>query len=306
MESTMSDLIGPNTVGRPVRMVSLSFYLQPWEKITEQVDAEGSRGVDLLVLPEVWTGNEPERPDGPTMTAMAALAQKHRMYIVCPVNRLVDGQRFNSTILIGRSGKICGIYDKVFPYWDEFDLTPPARPGRKVFVYETDFGKLGVATCFDANFPEVWQDLADEGAELVVWSSAYSGGRTLAAHAITHHYYIVTSTWTQDCLVYDITGDVLLDEKSEDINVSRITLDLDRGIYHRNFNTDKLEKLLLEQSDDVEREKYLEREGWFVLKAKRPGVSARKLAKEYGLEELRSYIDRSRREINKMRIEKEN
>ncbi len=297
----MSSQNGSNTAGRPVRVVSLSFYPRSYETITEIVDAEDLRGVDLVVLPETWTGNEPERLDGPALTAMVTLAKKHRMYIASPVYRLVEGQRFNSTILIGRKGEICGIYNKIFPYWDEFKLMPPSRPGSKPVVYETDFGKLGVATCFDANFPEVWQGLADAEAELVVWSSAYSGGRTLATHAITHHYYVVTSTWTQDCLVYDITGDVLLDEKREDINVSRITLDLDRGIYHVNFNMDKLERLLQEHGDEVEREMSLEREEWFVLKARRPGVSARGLAREYGLEELREYIRRSRREISKMR-----
>ena len=38
-----------------------------------------------------------------------------------------------------------------------------------------------------------------------------------------------------------------------------------------------------------------------MLQAKRPGVSARALARQYGLEELRDYINRSRREIDKMR-----
>jgi hypothetical protein len=42
-------------------------------------------------------------------------------------------------------------------------------------------------------------------------------------------------------------------------------------------------------------------EQWFVLKAKRPGVSARALARQYGLEELRHYIERSRVAIDKLR-----
>ena len=42
-------------------------------------------------------------------------------------------------------------------------------------------------------------------------------------------------------------------------------------------------------------------EGWFVLKAKRPGVSARELARKYDLEELRPYLNRSRCEIDKCR-----
>ena len=39
-------------------------------------------------------------------------------------------------------------------------------------------------------------------------------------------------------------------------------------------------------------------EQWFVLKAKRPGASARELARQYGLEELRHYLDRSRESID--------
>ena len=64
------------------------------------------------------------------------------------------------------------------------------------------------------------------------------------AHAINHHYYIVTATLLSDCLVYDITGRLLRDERSKGVNVSRITLDLDRGIYHQNFNIDKRDRLL--------------------------------------------------------------
>ena len=128
---------------------------------------------------------------------------------------------------------------------------------------------------------------------------AYSAGTTLQAHALIHHFYIVTATQTRDCLVYDITGGELLYEKSDDINVSRITLDLDRGIYHENFNLNKRDRLLSERGGDVVQEQHLDREQWFVLKAQRPGISARDLARQYGLEELRDYIDRSRRTIDK-------
>ena len=45
----------------------------------------------------------------------------------------------------------------------------------------------------------------------------------------------------------------------------------------------------------------LPREEWFVLAAKRPGVSARQLGRAYGLEELRDYQDRSRAGIDALR-----
>jgi hypothetical protein len=111
----------------------------------------------------------------------------------------------------------------------------------------------------------------------------------------------VTSTQTRETIVYDITGEEVLYEKSKDINISRITLDLDRGIYHQNFNIPKRDRLLREHPEDIMQEKWMDREQWFVLKAKRPGVSARELARQYGLEELRDYISRSNGEIDKMR-----
>jgi len=63
----------------------------------------------------------------------------------------------------------------------------------------------------------------------------------------------------------------------------------------------KLAKLLKERVDDVEREKWLPKEGWFLLKAKRPGISARALARQYGLEERRPYINRTRCDVDKAR-----
>jgi hypothetical protein len=180
-------------------------------------------------------------------------------------------------------------------------VRPPIAVGGEAPVFEVDFGRLGLAICFDANFPEVWKRLADQGAELVAWSSAYSAGTTLQAHALNHHFYIATSTQKSDCIVYDLTGQEALYEKSDGLNITRTTLDLDRGIYHVDFNLKKRDRLLQERASEVEQERYLEREAWFVLRAVRPGVSARALARAYGLEELRDYIERSRREIDRMR-----
>ena len=111
----------------------------------------------------------------------------------------------------------------------------------------------------------------------------------------------MTATGERDCQVYYITGEQMVDQKSKDVNVVHVTLDLDRGIYHENFNLSKRDKLLKEHAGDVELEKMLPREEWFVLRATKPGLSARALAHQYGLEELRDYIDRSRRGIDAMR-----
>jgi predicted amidohydrolase len=292
-------------IGRPVRVVSVGFKSSArLEEIVQRVDEEGSRAPDVIILPELCRGQDKtsEEPlHGPTVTAMAALAKKHRSYIAVAIDRREGERRLNTVVFLDRSGQAVCAYDKVFPYWSEYDVSPPVGPGEAVQVYDADFGRVGFATCFDVNFPEVWRQLSDKGAELVIWPSEYSAGVSLQAHAINHHYYIVTSSQTPDCIVYDITGEQLLYSRAEPFNISRVTLDLDRGIYHENFNISKRDKLLKKRPQDLEQEKWMQLEQWFVLRAKRPGVSARKVAHQYGLEELRHYLERSRLAIDARR-----
>lgn len=291
-------------VGRPVRVVSLCFRDQDFGKIIMLVDQEASKGTDIIVLPETWRGqNQPETLQGETITTLSKLAKKYKTYILSPIDRTDGKDRYNTAVLIDREGKVVFGYDKVYPYWAEFDLKAGAvSPGANgEMVYDTDFGRIGVGICFDSNFPEVWQALRDKGAEVVFWPSAYSAGSQLQAFALMHHYYIVTSTYTRDCQVYDITGERILDEKSGDVTIARTTLDLDRVIFHENFNIKKRDALLKAHGNEVEQEIFLDREQWFVLRAKKPGVSARELSKKFEMEELVDYQDRSRREIDKKR-----
>jgi beta-ureidopropionase len=305
-ESTTQQHSSPSDgVGRLVRITSISFPNGvPLEEIGQQVDKAGAAKVDVIALPELCRGQDDKSEEdlhGPTVTMMAGLAKKHKTYIVCPIDRRNKNLRVNTVVLLDRDGKVACVYDKVFPYWSEYDVHPSTDVGEDAEVYRTDFGLLGFATCFDVNFPEVWKRLSDKGAEVVIWPSAYSAGTSLQAHAINHHFYIVSVTQTSDCLVYDINGEKLLYKKSDKINVATVTLDLDRSIYHENFNIAKRDKLLKEHPEDIVQEKWMQLEQWFVLKAKRPGVSARELAKQYGLEELRHYLDRSRRSIDEKR-----
>lgn len=288
-------------LGRPVRIVSIGLKNPlPLEKISTLVDQEGFQGTDMIVLPETVRGVDKaseETLHGPTVTAMRALASKHKTYIVCPIDRRDGRRRVDSAVLLDRSGQIVCVYNKVFPFWGE-----PFVPGQETRVYQTDFGPVGFAICFDVNFPEVWRRLGDQGAGLVIWPSDYSGGRSLQAHAINEHYYIVTCSRAPDCIAYDITGERLLYKRTEnEVSIGRITLDMDRCIFHENFNIQKRDKLLKEHAGDVEQDEWLRPEQWFVLRAKRPGVSARALARQYGLEELRHFISRSRIAVDKRR-----
>jgi predicted amidohydrolase len=236
---------------------------------------------------------------------MSRLAKKHRAYIVCPIHRADGKQGFNSAVLLDREGKVACVYNKLYPVWGEECVGLSVQPGSVVCVHQADFGRIGLAICFDVNWSPLWEQLSNQGAELVIWVSAYSAGRSLQAQAIGYNYYVVSSTWIPDCRVYDLDGEQLVydtNNQGDGKNVTRLTLDLDRCIFHQDLNRpEKIGRLLKERGDDVAEDKWLSSEGWFVLKAKRPGVSARELAREYGLEELRHYLNRSQCEIDKCR-----
>lgn len=300
----------PDAIGRPVRLVSIGFPAGrlSTEQIANLVDQEGAKGTDIIVLPETCRGqNETsEEPlDGPTITAVARLAKQHSTYVVCPIDRRDSQGRHNSVVLLDRQGNVNCIYNKMYPVWATECMKSGVSPGDRPQVYATDFGRIGFAICFDVNWPAVWEQLANQGAELVIWPSAYSAGRRLQAQAIQYNYYVVSATWVPDCLAFDIDGQQILHEtnnQGNNTNISRLTLDLDRCIFHQDLNRpQKIGRLLQERGEDVAEEKWMPMEGWFVLKAKRAGVSARALACQYGLEELSHYINRSRCEIDKCR-----
>src|SRR5439155_4956616 len=105
-------------IGRPVRVVSLAYkgHERPLENVVQFVDTEGSRGADIIVLAETWQGlnaTSEETLDGPAITAMGALAKKHRTYIVCPIDRRDGAHRLNSCVLHDREGYVAAVYNKV-------------------------------------------------------------------------------------------------------------------------------------------------------------------------------------------------
>jgi len=323
--------------GRPVKVAAIAIgcggeHEAKIKLAREHLEAAGTAGVDIACLPEEFAGFKAEPIPGPTTTAIGAVAKKHRMYVVCPIREQAGQEQFNTAVLIDRAGKVAGRYRKVFVFWREGLV--PSREGVKVF--DTDFGRIAILTCFDINFPELWQQADLLGAEIVFWPSAYGGGIPLCAYAMLHHYYVVPVGAGN---LIDITGKTLdapptekgtgpirrngpqgashkLDQSLFPVHkldqslfpVQRplpgqfvATLDLDRTLIHTNFNEKKVERLLKEHSGEVEMEKSFGMEAWYLVRAVKPGVRVRDLCEQYQIESLRDYCRRSRQQIDEAR-----
>ena len=288
--------------GRQVKVSAIAIgfsgdHDQKLKLAIEHLEAAGGLGVDIACLPEEFAGTSAEPISGPTTQTIAELARRHHMYVICPIREQAgDGRQYNTAVLMDRQGKVVGYYRKVFPFWGEgVDVS---EEGVKVF--DTDFGRISILTCFDANFAELWQEADERGAEIVFWPSAYGGGMPLNGYAMCHNYCIVPVGRGN---IIDATGRQVESVEKPRPDQFVATLDLDRTFVHKDFTGEKVARLLKEHKGEVEM-KDCDLEGWYLLWSLKPGVRVRDLCKQYNIEILRDYRQRSRTQINQARKEK--
>lgn len=134
------------------------------KKISQAVDylhIAGENNVNIACLPEEFASSNPETIPGPTTNAIMPLAHQYGMYVICPICEQAGDKKYNTAVLIDCQGNIAGYYRKVFVFWGEgVNLS---EEGVKTF--DTEFGRIGILTCFDLNFAELWRDKA----RLLMW-----------------------------------------------------------------------------------------------------------------------------------------
>jgi predicted amidohydrolase len=266
---------------------------------------------DLVCLPETFTtagtgGDAPELAEpvpGPTTDACARRAKEHRSYVVCPIRTNRDGTQRNSAVVIGRDGSAVGIYDKSQPVTTTKDYTTmengvvpgPDRPP----VFDLDFGRIGVQICFDAGFPEGWQALADQGARLVLWPSAYNGGFPLRAYAYLHHYFVVSSVRQDRSRIIDPLG-AELTQTDQRLNMVYRDMSLDFGVSHWDFNYSVPDAILKRYGTRVRISSDRD-SAHFMVEAMDAAVSLEALKEEFHFETTQEYHDRHRRAYGALR-----
>jgi predicted amidohydrolase len=141
------------------------------------------RGADLVILPELWNigfmsfdryHDEAEDRNGPTLAAMKECAREIGAWIHAGSLVEREGDRFfNSSFLLTPDGEIAATYRKIhlFPYGSR--ETELLTPGDRIAVADTPPGRMGMATCFDLRFPELFRRMVERGAEFFLVCSAW-------------------------------------------------------------------------------------------------------------------------------------
>ena len=203
---------------------------QTLARLISLLEAASLEGAELVVFPELalttffprWLiGDEAELDSyfenampNPRVQSLFDRAKELRVgFYLGYAERAPDGRRFNSSIVVGRDGRILGHYRKVHlpgsvepregvrfqqlekRYFDYGDL------GFPTFRTPDDLGGLvaGMLICNDRRWPEAWRVLALRGVELVCIgynSAAYdpNGGDTEDATLRSFHSRLVAQS----------------------------------------------------------------------------------------------------------------
>lgn len=145
---------------------------------------------DLVVLPEMFncpyqTDQFPryaeEHDKSPTLNAVSRAARDADVYLIAgSIPERDQDQVYNTSFIFNPSGELIGRHRKVHLFdidvagQIQFKESETLTAGDEVTVLDTNFGKIGVAICYDIRFPEISRLMVLKGAYLLVFPGAFN------------------------------------------------------------------------------------------------------------------------------------
>ena len=179
-----------------IQMTATPDKAATFAQLTSLVERARGRGALMTFVPEcadyVSDSREQavaqaETMEGPTVTNYKELAKNNSMWLSVggfhekPETAEAGKRVFNTHIIIDNEGSIRGIYRKVHL----FDVDVPGGVPAYESAYTlagsqigppicTPCGMVGMAICYDMRFPELAIALADQGAQILTYPSAFT------------------------------------------------------------------------------------------------------------------------------------
>jgi len=231
-----------------VSLVQLDVSLD--RTLTARVDhaaslVRGCEGSDLVVLPELWAHGAwaydgweaaSEPLDGPTVETMRSAARDAAVLLHAgSIAERAEGELYNTSVLIDAGGDIVATYRKIhrFGFGEGEGMLMSA--GDEVVTWAAAEAVLGLATCYDLRFPELFRLLVDDGAEVFTVASSWpqrrlAHWRLLAqARAVDNLAYVLACNARGEhsgvrlaghTIVVDPWGEIVAEAGDEEVVVS--------------------------------------------------------------------------------------
>jgi omega-amidase len=172
--------------------------------VTETLRRLARQGVELAVLPEMWSCgfayrelNALAQRTPEVVARLCELSRELSLVIVGSLPEAHGEKVFNTAYVVDR-GSVVGSYRKLHL----FSLMGEDRSldaGDSVLVADTSVGRVGVMICYDLRFPELARRLALEGAEIIAVPGEWPKPREehwrtlLRARAIENQLFVIAA-----------------------------------------------------------------------------------------------------------------
>ena len=263
---------------------------------------------DLIVLPEycdLYADHSPAqqkeyaRQAGDTMLGfLREVAHESACYIAYPTLIDVGDDTYrNCTQILDRAGQVIGSYNKNHAAIGEMDHLNVVC-GAEAPIIECDFGRLACVTCFDLNFDELRLKYVSARPDFILFSSLYHGGLLQAYWAYSCRAHFVSAigiTGLRSSILSPLGVTLATTTFYHDFVTAEINLDC--CLAHLDFNQEKLQRLkaahgtrvTLTDSDLL---------GVICIASEIENWSACDMAREFGIELLDEYLERSQARRN--------
>jgi predicted amidohydrolase len=182
-------------------------------------------GADLVVLPELWLhgafdpapwpdGAEPLH--GETAQAMreAAMDCGVVLHAGSIVERTPDGRLYNTSLVFDAEGELLAGYRKIHRFgFDRGEAAVMSAGGHPATFDLPDLDgstitRIGLATCYDVRFPELYRALLDDGAQTVLQVAAWPARRVEHWRTLTLARAIENQTFVVACAAAGTQADI--------------------------------------------------------------------------------------------------
>ena len=132
--------------------------------LKKRLESLGKKEADIVCLPEQWLKNNQILDFDLEFAEFKKIAKEYSMTII--PGAFYAKKRRKSIIcspVIGQSGEIIGIQEKIHPFGYEKGLV---KPGSQTKIFKSKC-KFGIVICYDMVFPDVSKSFVKKGAEVL-------------------------------------------------------------------------------------------------------------------------------------------
>lgn len=146
---------------------------------------------DIVCFPECIFSNTKKPAKESDLKELQTFCKENQIMLIINGYFLDNKKIYNRTYLIDKKGKILGYYDKIYLWASELkDITR----GKDIKVIDTEFGKIGLCTCWDLFFPDLFKEMKKLGAEIVFcpsyWKDNLKGESNFVEYSSTVYAYL--------------------------------------------------------------------------------------------------------------------